>query len=153
MLASLKKSCLCFSEYPSLRVLIATGTSPRTRVFITPRKTSPNSPELAERKEAGGKRKSYSSNTVFHKKQTIVFFLHTDTDSFLFADGKRVYFGDKLLDCNVWVLVHVRINVSLQRLELICAETNSNIGPIINRRLGILATWRDVRRLYAPVEK
>lgn len=45
ILASLKKSCLCFSEYPGFRVLIATATSPRLGVFITPQKTSPNSPD------------------------------------------------------------------------------------------------------------
>lgn len=43
----------------------------------------------------------------------------TNADDFLFADGDRVNFCDKLLDGNVRVLIHVWINVSLQRLELI----------------------------------
>lgn len=45
MLASLKKSSLCFSEYPGFRVFMATSTSARPRAVITPLKTSPNSPE------------------------------------------------------------------------------------------------------------
>lgn len=43
----------------------------------------------------------------------------TDTNDFLFADSTRVDFCDKLLDGNVRVLIHVWINVGLQRLELI----------------------------------
>lgn len=43
----------------------------------------------------------------------------TDTDDFLFADGAGVDFRDKLLDGNVRVLVHVWINISLKRLQLI----------------------------------
>lgn len=153
MLASLKKSCLCFSEYPSLRVLIATGTSPRTRFFITPRKTSPNSPDLAERKQEGSVRAT-APRLHCHGKQTTVFYSHTHADGFLFADGDWVYFSDKLLDCNVRVLVHVRINVSLQGLELICVQTNGSIRSIINRRFGILGNCRrDARRLHAPGEK
>lgn len=66
MLASLKKSCLCFSEYPGLRVLIATGISPRTRVFITPRKTSPNSPDWQRK---SGKNVRAIAVTLLHRKQ------------------------------------------------------------------------------------
>lgn len=48
----------------------------------------------------------------------------TNTDDFLFANGTGVNFGDKLLDGNVRVLIHVWINVSLQRLELIYGGNN-----------------------------
>lgn len=43
----------------------------------------------------------------------------TYTNDFLFANSIRVNFCDKLLDGSVWVLIRVRINVSLQRFELI----------------------------------
>lgn len=43
----------------------------------------------------------------------------TDTDDFLFADCTGVDFCDKLLDGNIRVLIHVWINISLKRLQLI----------------------------------
>lgn len=43
----------------------------------------------------------------------------TNADDFLFANGDWVNFCDKLLDGNVRVLIHVWINISLQRFELI----------------------------------
>lgn len=40
----------------------------------------------------------------------------TNSDDFLFANGTWVNFRDKLLDGNVGVLIHVWINIGLQRL-------------------------------------
>lgn len=135
MLASLKKSCLCFSEYPGLRVLIATGISPRTRVCITPRKTSPNSPDWQRK---SGKNVRAIAPWLYSTESRLASKAHTNTDDFLFADGSRVNFCDKLLDCNIWVLIHVWINVSLQRLELICkGKQSKNIRLNIDCHLQI----------------
>lgn len=85
--------------------------------------------------------------------QTISSFLRTDADGFLFADRNRVNFGDKLLDGNVWVLVHVRVNVGLQRLELVCGETDGNKSQSVTVACEYLAFVGDTWRLSSPVEK
>lgn len=57
----------------------------------------------------------------------------TNTDDFLFADGRGVNFFDKLLDGDIRILIHVWINIGLQRLEVIYGGKDDQNSRLNNK--------------------